>query len=98
MDHEERQQEIVEEPDSESLASLERLESRILNTIEQLRESRRRQAQAEENAAHFEGLLSGKEQEIERLTAEIEEIRSERREVTRRIESLLNQIDAAGEA
>ncbi len=94
MDHEEDPQEIAQEPTSEGLASLERLESRILGTIEQLREARRVQAQAEEDAAHHKGLLDGKDQEIERLTSELEQARAERVDVSNRIESLLEQIDA----
>ena len=98
MDHEEDQQEIVQQPASEGLASLERLESRILGTIEQLREARRRQAQAEEDASRYKGLMDDKDQEIERLTGELEQARAERRDVSDRIESLLEQIDAAGGA
>ena len=98
MDDAEDQQEIVQEPTSEGLASLERLESRILGTIEQLREARRSQAQAEEDASHYKGLLDDKDQEIERLTGELERARAERRDVSDRIEALLEQIDAAGGA
>ena len=98
MDHEEDQQEMVQQPTSEGLASLERLESRILGTIEQLREARRRQAQAEEDASRYKGLIDDKDQEIERLTGELEQARAERRDVSNRIESLLEQIDAVGGA
>ena len=57
---------------------------------------RRVQAQAEEDAAHHKGLLDGKDQEIERLTSELKQARAERVDVSNRIESLLEQIDAVG--
>ena len=93
-DQQKEQQETAQEPTSEGLASLERLESRILGTIEQLREARRIQVEAEENAAAYKGQLDGKDQEIERLTSELEQARAERVDVSNRIESLLEQIDA----
>ena len=93
-DQQDDQQEVAQEPASEALASLERLESRILGTIEQLRDARRIQAEAEENAAKYKGQLDGKDQEIERLTSELEQARAERSDVSDRIESLLEQIDA----
>ena len=96
MDYEEHEQVTTQEPASEGLAALERLESRILGTIEQLREARRIQAQAEEDAAHYKGLVDGKDEEIERLTSDLEQARAERREISDRVESLLEQIDAAG--
>ena len=93
-DQQKEQQETAQEPTSEGLASLERLESRILGTIEQLREARRIQVEAEENAATYKGQLDGKDQEIERLTSELGQARAERVDVSNRIESLLEQIDA----
>ena len=96
MDHEEDEQQTAEETTSQGLASLERLESRILGTIEQLREARRTQGEAEENAADYKAQLDGKEEEIERLASELEQTRAERRDISNRIESLLEQIDAVG--
>ena len=50
----------------------------------------------EENAADYKAQLDGKEEEIERLTSELEQTRAERRDISSRIESLLEQIDAVG--
>ena len=79
---------------SSGLAALDQLENRLQGAIEQFRGSRQRQLDAERDITEAKGLLAKKEEEIERLTREIEELRGERDQVRKRIETLLDQVEA----
>lgn len=85
------------ESENEDLAAFERLESRILEMVEQLRAARRAQAEAEKVAAHGKKLLAEKD----KLIAELEERQagavSDRGAVKRRIEGLLERIESLEE-
>lgn len=87
------QQSIVSETDGQGLASFDKLEGRIQNAIEHLRTARRRQAAADEEVDRLNQLLAEKDEEISRLTTELDQQRSEREQVRERIESLLDQIE-----
>ena len=75
------------------VSALEKLEKRILDMVEQLKESRRKQASAEAEAAELREKLNAKERELEKLQDETSEASADRDEVRRRIEGLLERID-----
>ncbi len=79
---------------SNGLAALDQLENRLQGAIEQFRGSRQRQLDAERDITEAKGLLAKKDDEIERLTREVEELRGERDQVRKRIETLLDQVEA----
>lgn len=79
---------------SNGLAALDQLENRLQGAIEQFQGSRQRQLDAERDATEAKSLLTKKDEEIERLTREVEELRGERDQVHKRIETLLSQVEA----
>jgi chromosome segregation ATPase len=79
--------------DSGGLESLARLEERILETVEQLRASRREKAELEKAAALLRERLAQSEQRAKELAAEVESSRVERRQIGARVQKLLAQID-----
>jgi FtsZ-binding cell division protein ZapB len=82
------------DPAAENFDSLLELESRIEGIADRFREARRLQQAAEQNASRLERVVSDQEQKIERLRAELEELRGERRQVRERVETLLGRIDS----
>jgi len=84
----------ISDPAAENFDSLLELESRIEGIADRFREARRLQQAAEQNASRLERVVSDQEQKIERLRAELEELRGERRQVRERIETLLGRIDS----
>ena len=80
--------------EAQQVSALEKLEGRILDMVEQLKESRRRQLAAEEEAAALRKQLAAKEQELEQLQSQTSDAAGERDEVRRRIEGLLDRIDS----
>jgi chromosome segregation ATPase len=85
---------VQDSASSSGLAALDQLENRLQGAIEQFQGSRKRQLDAERDATEAKGLLSKKDDEIERLTREVEELRGERDQVRKRIETLLSQVEA----
>ena len=88
---------FLPDPSSEAqdaLQSLDRLESRIRESANLIREAERKRAAAEEEAQRLLSLFHRKDDEIERLTHENEELRRERDEVRARIEALVERIDS----
>jgi chromosome segregation ATPase len=82
------------EPVVESFDPLLELESRIQGMADRFREARRLQQAAEQNASRLERVVCEQEQRLERLQAEIQDLRSERHQVRERIETLLTRIDS----
>lgn len=90
------QNDFMQGSDSTGLAVLDQLENRLQGAIEQFRGSRQRQMVAEQDAAKAKNQLAQKEEEIQRLAREVEELCSERDQVRQRIETLLGQVEALG--
>lgn len=90
------QNDFLQESVPRGLAVLDQLENRLQGAIEQFRGSRQRQMAAERDAAEAKIQLSQKEDEIQRLVREVEELCSERDQVRQRIEALLGQVEALG--
>lgn len=80
--------------DAQQVSALEKLEGRILDMVEQLKESRRKLQAAEQEAADLREQLAQKERELSELRSESDEAASDRDEVRRRIEGLLDRIDS----
>ena len=76
--------------------ALEKLETRIVEIVEQLRSARELQHEAEQEAEKLRGQLDGKEQEITQLRTLTNGAEGQRSEVRRRIETLLEKIDGLG--
>ena len=74
------------EAEINGLESLNRLEDRILATVEQLRDARAGKAKAEREAAALRDQLA-------RASSDLEALRAERRQIGERLERLLGQID-----
>ena len=85
---------MQESASSSGLAALDQLENRLQGAIEQFQGSRKRQLDAERDATEAKGLLSEKDDEIERLAREVGQLRGERDQVRKRIETLLSQVEA----
>ena len=77
----------------DALRSLGKLETRIQDTVSRLREADQRRAAAEGEAQRAQALFTEKESEIEQLKNEMEGLRTERDEVRKRIEALVESID-----
>ncbi len=75
-------------------SALEKIESRILEMVEQLKESRRRAVAAEKEAAELREELADKERELEKLQSETSAAAGDQDEVRRRIEGLLERMDS----
>ena len=82
------------EAESQDIAALEKLESRILEIVEQLRVARRKQTLAEEEAAQLREQLEEKQRRIDELDAQQNETESNRGAVKQRIEALLERIES----
>ena len=82
---------------ADALQVLDKLESRIQGAIGRLRTAERERSEAEKEAARVKSLFAEKDSEIERLLAQAGELRSERNEVRKRIEALLEKIDNLAE-
>jgi len=80
--------------DQQEVAALDRLERRVIETVDQLRDARRRLAKAEEHAQALQKELSERDREISRLTATQEESEKSRRTVRTRLENLLERLDS----
>lgn len=74
------------EAEINGLESLNRLEERILATVEQLREAREGKAKADREAAALR-------EQLARAKSDLEALRAERRQIGERLERLLGQID-----
>lgn len=79
--------------DNQDVEALERLESRVLDMVEQLRDARGRQLAAEKETSKLREQLSEKERRIAELEARSDEGQSTRKVVRSRIESLLDRIE-----
>lgn len=90
------QNDFMQDSASTGLAVLDQLENRLQGAIEQFRGSRQRQMVAEQDAAKAKNQLTQKEEEIQRLAREVEELCSVRDQVRQRIETLLGQVEALG--
>ena len=77
----------------DALRSLDKLETRIQDTVSRLGEADQRRTAAEGEAQRAQALFTEKESEIEQLKNEMEELRTERDEVRKRIEALVESID-----
>ena len=73
----------------DGLESLSRLEDRILATVEQLRSARDAKNKAEREAASLREQLTQAKNDLETL-------RAERKQISQRLERLLEQIDLIG--
>lgn len=82
--------------ESADLNSLEKLETRIVEIVEQLRSARELQQEAEQEAEKLRGQLDEKEREIEQLKVLASGADGTRGEVRRRIEGLLEKIEGLG--
>jgi|GEM_PF-2319612 len=80
--------------DVENVSVLEKLEERIVDMVEQLKQSRRKQAAAEKEAAELREELAGKERELDELRSSQSDAEGDREAVRRRIEGLLDRIDS----
>jgi chromosome segregation ATPase len=80
--------------DNQDVEALERLESRVLDMVEQLRDARTRQLAAEKETARLREQLSEKERRLAELEARSDEGQNTRKAVRGRIESLLDRIEA----
>ena len=90
---------MQESASSSGLAALDQLENRLQGVIEKFQGSRQRQLDAERDVTEAKSLLAKKDYKIERLMREVEELRGERDQVRKRIETLLDQVetlDASG--
>lgn len=74
--------------------SLLELEDRIQGIADRFSEARRAQQAAEQAAARLESVVSGQNQKIAHLQAEVDELRNERNQVRERIEALLARIES----
>jgi FtsZ-binding cell division protein ZapB len=81
----------------DALQVLDKLESRIQGAIGRLRTAERERSEAEKEAARVKSLFAEKDSEIERLLAQASELRSERDEVRKRVEALLEKIETLAE-
>jgi chromosome segregation ATPase len=83
--------------ETEGLGALAKLEERILETVEQLRSTRREKADAERESAALREQIAQSEQHTRKLTSELDSLRAERRQIGDRLERLLKQLDAMGQ-
>ena len=90
------QHDFVQESAPGGLAVLDKLENRLKGAIEQFRRACQRQMDAERDATEAKIQLTQKEDEIQRLMREVEELSSERDQVRQRIETLLGRVEALG--
>ena len=81
----------------DALQVLDKLENRIQGAIGRLRTAERERSEAEKEAARVKSLFAEKDSEIERLLAQASELRSERDEVRKRVEALLEKIETLAE-
>ena len=77
-----------------SPADFQLLEEKVLRTIELLKVAREAKATAERSAARLREQLNEREEEFERLRAELVALRKEREEVRTRVEKMLGQIES----
>jgi chromosome segregation ATPase len=82
------------ESENAGLEVLERLERHVGRLVEELREARHGWSAEKGRAAELERLIGEKDRQIEQLLATGEERESERRDVRRRIESLLERVES----
>ena len=80
--------------DTENVTVLEKLEERIVQMVDQLQQSRRKQAAAEKEAADLREELAEKERELDELRATQSDAAGDREAVRQRIEGLLDRIDS----
>lgn len=85
----EKETRMTPESEIDGLESLSRLENRILATVEQLRTARDGKNKAEREAASLRDQLA-------RAKADLEALRTERKQISERLERLLEQIDLLG--
>ena len=80
--------------DNRDVEALERLEARVLEIVEQLRETRARQLAAEKDVELLRHELAEKDRLIEKLEAERSDDQTSRKAVRGRIESLLERVES----
>jgi hypothetical protein len=80
--------------ETQDVEALDRLESRVLEMVEQLREARRQLAASEQEAARLREKLSEAEQRARAVETERTSTLAGRDEVRRRIEALIGRIES----
>ena len=89
----------VEEVSAEVPADdFQALEDKVYRTIEMYKASREARAAAEREVERLRAQLKESEQEVDTLRREAVQLRKDREEVRSRVEKMLRQIDAVGEA
>lgn len=73
------------------------LEDKVYRTIEMYKSARDAKATAERDLQRVRQQLKERDEEIETLRQEAVRLRKDREEVRRRVETMMRQIDAAGE-
>ena len=73
------------------------LEDKVYRTIEMYKAAREARAAAEREAQRVRQQLKERDEELETLRREAVQFRKDREEVRRRVEKMMQQIDAAGE-
>ncbi len=73
--------------------SLDELENRVVEIVEQLRQARDLQRQAQREAEQLRARLASKDRELAHLRASAGSVEEQRGEVRRRIESLLDSVE-----
>ncbi len=82
--------------ETSDINALERLESRIVEIVDQLRSARALHQEVEQEAEMLRGQLEEKEREITQLRALTSGSDAQQGEVRRRIESLLERVEGLG--
>ena len=80
--------------ETQDVEALDRLESRVLEMVEQLREARRQLAASEDEAAQLRQKLSAAEERVRAVEGERTNTQAGRDEVRRRIEALIGRIES----
>ncbi len=78
------------------IGSLDKLENRIVEVVEQLRKAQELRLQAELEAEQLRGQLASKNRKLAQLQASAGSVEEQRGECRRRIESLLELVEKLG--
>ena len=80
--------------ETQEVEALERLESRVLEIVEQLREARRQLAASEKETARLKEKLGEAEERVRAVENVRTNARAGREEIRRRIEALIGRIES----
>ena len=83
--------------ETQGVDALDRLESRVLEMVEQLREAKRRLAEAEQESVRLREKLKQAENRAEAIETDRKKWRAGRDEIRRRIEGLIGKIESMEE-